>query len=174
MRHTVTVKYRLTSYRCRIKKHFSTCYSHGSRCFRKPLVPAYTNPYTSKSCIKHLKACITRNEVELFLIIMVIRNVRFSVYAKISAIGIYNCNSVIKLIDVFFIKAHYNNYSKFFSNLCKMFYSLILICFSCIFIILISSFLTKVLPLKKLWKQYYIGTFLCCFSYKSVGCLYIF
>ena len=55
-----------------------------------------------------------------------------------------------------------------------MHYSCILVHTFCIFIVFISSFLTKVLPLKKLWKKYYICALFNCIPYKSVGCFYIF
>ena len=72
---------------------------------------AYTNTYAAESCVKHLKACIAWNKVEFFLIVMIIRNMCLSIYAKPCSISIYNGSCIIQLVYILFIKADYYNHA---------------------------------------------------------------
>ena len=162
--HTVTLQNRFTSNSGRVKQYFCPCKCHSSCGFRKPLIPAYSDSDCSISRLKCPKSCISGCEVEFFLIIMIIRNMCLSVYSKYAAVCVDNGYGIKKLTVVSrFIKADGDNDTELLRKLFHALYSIIFFKWLCVFIIFISSLLTKILSFEKFGWKYDLRTIFSCF-----------
>ena len=133
---------------CRIEQKIRPHQSHTSGRFRKPLIPADSNADITISGIPYLESGISRREIKLFLIIMIIRNMRLAINPeKFSTIK--NGHGVVKHIPVFFKKADRHHNLKLLCHLQKMLYCSIFHNRLCIGIIFIPAFLTEILPFKQ-------------------------
>ena len=95
MRHTVTFKNRFGANRRRIKQYLCSHKSHTSGRFRKPLIPAYANPYLAVMGIKYFESGIPRCKIKLFLIIVIIRNMCLPIHPQQCAVRINAGNGII-------------------------------------------------------------------------------
>ena len=82
VRHTIAVQNRLRANRCRIEQKLCAVQRQAASCLGEPLVPADADTNAALFCIKHGKTAVTRLEVKLLLIKMVVRNMRFAINAK--------------------------------------------------------------------------------------------
>jgi len=80
---------------------------------------------------------------------MVVGNVSFAVHTENFAVHINYRNTVKKAISVTLVKADRNNNFKFFRKFCKMFYSVVFKGRLSKIVVVISSFLTKILSFKQ-------------------------
>ena len=95
---------------------------------------------------------------------MIIRDVRFSIYAKQCSVCVYTCYGIIQIVDILLIKTDWKNNLKLF---CKALAHLNgLIFFYCLGILIeiVATLLTEIFTLKQLWQENDIGAVCCGFS----------
>ena len=95
---------------------------------------------------------------------MIIRDVRFSIYAKQCSVCVYTCYGIIQIVDILLIKTDWKNNLKLFCKALAHLNGLIFFYCLSILIEIVAALLTEIFALKQLWQENDIGTVCCGFS----------
>ena len=151
--HAVTFQNRLAPDRGRIEQKLRTLHRQTSGRLREPLIPADSDSDTAEFRIKYPKSRISRSKIELLLIIMIIRNMRLAVYAKILPVRVNHRDAVEQPVTVPLKKADRKHRTQLLRNFREMPHRVILSGGLCEAVILISALLAEVLSFEQLRKQ---------------------
>ena len=88
VRHGIAVENRLGTDGGRVEQQFRALQRHAARGLREPLVPADTDADFRISRIPDLEAGISGRKIELFLIVMIIRDMRLDVFDVLIGINL--------------------------------------------------------------------------------------
>ena len=77
-----------------VKEDLRTLQAHGASSLGEPLVPADSHADLRELGVEYLESGVSRSKVELLLVSRSIRNVRFSVQAKVGAISVNNSDGI--------------------------------------------------------------------------------
>ena len=143
----------------RIKQDVRAEQRHRPRGLREPLIPADADANCAISRPKHAKTRVSGRKIELFLIIMIVRDVRLAIHAKQAAVRVDHRNGVIGAVAIPLIKAHGNHNRTLLCDRLHPQHRRVLRNRLRIVEVIIPALLAKIGSLKQLRQEYNLRTF---------------